>query len=119
MFQPLLKMLGWNAPPAPVPPRIRTRDPRNAPGDFYVEEGCCMTCGLAEAETPDLIASVYDVDYCYFKKQPTMPEELEQAVQAMFVSEVACHRYGGKDAGILRRLKAEGLEAQCDFPLAE
>lgn len=112
-------MLGQNTPPAPISPRTITRDPRNAPGDFYVEEGCCMTCGLAEAEAPALLASLKDVENCYFKKQPTTPEELEQAVQAMFVSEVACHRYGGKDRGILRRLKAEGLEAQCDFPLAE
>lgn len=95
------------------------RDPRNAPGDFYVEDGCCIDCGLAEAEAPALLASLKDVENCYFKKQPTTPEELEQAVQAMRVSDMGCHRYGGKDAAILRRLKAEGLEAQCDFPLAE
>jgi len=59
------------------------------------------------------------VQYCYFKKQPTTPEELEQAIQVMRASDVGCHRYGGKDAGILRRLQAEGLEDQCDFPLAD
>ncbi len=102
-----------------VPLRTIRRDPRNVPGDFYVEEGCCMDCGLAEAEAPDLLASLKDVENCYFKKQPATPEELEQAVQAMRVSDMGCHRYGGKEAGILRRLRAEGLEAQCDFPLAE
>ena len=99
MFQALLKMLGRNTLPAPVPmpPEVFTRHPLNVPGDFYVVDGECLTCGLAEAEAPDLLADCAEVGHCYYKKQPGTPEELEQAIHAVWVTEVACHCYGGTD----------------------
>ena len=117
MFQAILKMLSKNVPPAPMPPRDMPRHPLNVPGDFYVVDGECLTTGLAEGEAPDLVASCEEVSHCYYKKQPTTPEELEQAIMAVRVSCTDCHRYGGTDPAILRRLKALKLEAQCDHPL--
>lgn len=89
----------------------------NAPGDFYVENEMCLTCCLAEAEAPDLIGFHENPGHCYFKKQPTTPDEVDRAITALAVSDVAAHRYAGTNPAILHRMKALGCEDRCDHRL--
>jgi hypothetical protein len=92
----------------------------NAPGDFYVEDQACITCGAPEVEAPSLVCfSEGESTHCYFRKQPETMDEVEQAIRAMWASCVRALRYGGNDPGILRRLAELGLTEQCDHPLAE
>lgn len=91
------------------------RYPENSEGDFYVENGVCITCGAPEAEAPDLIEhSKKEYGHCYFKKQPETEDEIERAINAIAVSCVAGLRYGGTDENILRRIYEIGEGAQCD-----
>ncbi len=84
--------------------------PLNAPGDFYVEQGCCMSCGVPESTAPTLFA--WDGEsHCYVSKQPSSSAELEAMIDAMSSSEVNCIRYRGHDIGLLTRLTENG-EAQ-------
>src|SRR4051812_19830613 len=93
----------------------RKRVPANAPGDFYVEAGMCMRCCLPHHEAPELMNDP-SVEFweCYFRRQPETAEEVEHAVQALYVSELACLRYGGKDEKIIRRLHVLGVGHVCD-----
>lgn len=76
--------------------------PQNAPGPFLVEAGMCMTCGMPEMVAPDLIAGTYD-GHCYFKKQPTTPEQLERAIEAVRVSCCGAVMYVGDDPVVRHR----------------
>jgi hypothetical protein len=91
------------------------RDPRNAPGPFYVVKGDCITCGAPRAEAPGLIT--LGDGGCYFHKQPETPAEVNDAVRAMFVSCIEAYRYGGHDPTIRRRLAELGHSHLCDNPL--
>lgn len=71
----------------------RERYPLNVAGPFYVENGCCICCEAPLHEAPDLMAM--DNSHCFFKKQPSTPEELERAISAMHVSCVEALRYPG------------------------
>ena len=91
-------------------PRYR-REPTSAPGDFYVENGCCMACGVPQMVAPDLIGWTNDhAGACYWKKQPGTPEEMRQAFAIFDGQEAGCHRYAGHNAEIQLRV---GLE-NCD-----
>ena len=93
----------------------RKRVPENAPGDFYVEANMCMRCCLPHYEALELMNDpLVDFRECYFRRQPETAEELEHAIQALWVSELACLRYGGKDQSVLVRLHVRGLEHACD-----
>jgi hypothetical protein len=54
---------------------------------------------------------------CYFRRQPQTPEEIEQAIRAISISEVQALRYGGVDQAIIRRLHELGSADCCDHPL--
>ncbi len=75
--------------------------PSNAPGDFYVAEGHCITCLLPESEAPDLIGLHSDTEHggshCYFKKQPSGASEIHSAIEAVDVSCCGALRYSGTD----------------------
>lgn len=91
------------------------RAPHNAPGDFYVEAGLCMRCCLVHGEAPDLMNdSGQPFEECFFRRQPQTPQELEQVIRAMCVTEVCALRYGGTDQSILWQLRSRGLAARCD-----
>jgi hypothetical protein len=92
------------------------RNPRNAPGPFYVENGQCVSCGAPRFEAADLITMNDEVG-CYFHRQPETPAEIDAAIRAMFVSCVGSYRYGGKDPIVLRRLAEMGCGHLCDHPL--
>jgi len=87
----------------------------NSPGDFYVRDGVCISCGAPEAEAPDLIDhSKIKYAHCYFKKQPATDQEIERAINAMAVSCISGLRYGGTNEKILKRLYEIGEGDQCD-----
>ena len=91
-----------------------------AKGDFYVNVEECIVCGAPEHVAPEVIAMTQDADihqnHCFFKKQPSTPEEIERAVTAMDASCVEALRYRGRDPEVLRRLEALGLSRLCDHP---
>jgi hypothetical protein len=91
--------------------------PKNAPGPFYVEEGCCTACGVPFVEAPGLFA--YDGNnHCFVKRQPATKEELNRMLRAVWAAELQCIRYRGQDAEVLRRLAELGEPHLCDFPPA-
>lgn len=95
-----------------------TPHPKNVPGAFYVEHGCCTACGIPEAIAPDHL--VFDEDgQCYVKKQPSTAAETDRVIEAMWASEMQCIRYSGRDPAIFPRLGAMGRPELCDFPPAE
>ena len=83
--------------------------PQSAPGDFYVVNDECISCGAPHAVAPDLIgwATNVEYDHCIWKKQPGTPEELEQAFAAFDASEVGCYRYAGGDPKIIARIGSD------------
>jgi hypothetical protein len=93
--------------------------PKNAPGPFYVEKGCCICCEAPSHEAPDLIAHDEDGGHCYFKRQPETPEEVERAIRACRVSCVGAVRYSGDDPEILRRFRELGSIDSSDALAAE
>ena len=95
----------------------RKPHPKNAPGPFYVENGCCITCLAPHFEAPTLMGLDELEGHCFFQKQPESDQELYRAIRAVNVSEVQCLRYGGNDPDILRRLVEIGEANACDQPL--
>jgi hypothetical protein len=94
------------------------RNPLNAPGDFYVERGQCISCGAPEGEAPMLMA-FDEEEGCYFRRQPETEEEVQCAIMAISVSCVAPHRYAGTDSKIRLRLAAMQVADACDHPLEQ
>lgn len=91
------------------------REPMSAPGDFYVENHCCLSCGVPQAVAPDLIGwSDEGMTHCYWKKQPETPQEMRQAFAIFDGQELGCHRYAGADAEIQARVGREN----CDNPVS-
>jgi hypothetical protein len=90
--------------------------PMNAPGPFYVENQCCISCDAPYSEAPDLMAHDDGEGgyHCHFKKQPDTPEEVERAVMACVVSCVRAVRYAGDDPAILKRFRELFSEDSCD-----
>src|SRR3974390_2622707 len=97
------------------PVAAQPKDPRNAPGPFYVVKGECVSCGAPQAQAPGLVT--LGDDGCYFHKQPETPAEVNDALRAMFVSCIDACRYGGRDPAIRRRLAEVGDSHLCDNPL--
>lgn len=100
---------GPGVSPMPLAPH-----PNNAPGPFYVENDMCISCAAPEAEAPDLMGHVKEDYHCYFKKQPSTPEELNRAINAVAVSCCKAVRYGGTDPAILQRLAELCSVDSCD-----
>jgi hypothetical protein len=84
--------------------------PKNAPGSFYVTNGECVACGAPEAEAPDLMSFDKDDIHCYFKKQPSTPEELDRALKAVIVSCCDAVHYGGDDPAVIERMGRLGID---------
>lgn len=101
-----------------MPPRFE----KNAPGDFYIVDQCCITCGVMHDVAPDLLAwHNYEPDergyvqsHCYVARQPETPDEFAQMVEAMEVMDVNCLRYAGEDPELLQRIVGIGERDQCD-----
>jgi hypothetical protein len=90
-----------------------TPHPKSATGDFYVEKGQCLACGVPHVVAPDLVGWTDEKHlHCYWKKQPATPAELERAIRVLEAQELDCHRYAGTDPAILNRI----LSSLCDHP---
>src|SRR5438309_3239760 len=90
-----------------------TPHPKCVPGDFYVENGQCLACGVPHVVAPDLVGWTDEkFPHCFWKKQPGTPAEIERAIKVLEVQELECHRYAGTDPAILDRL----LSTSCDYP---
>jgi hypothetical protein len=110
------------------------RFPKNADGPFYTTGhqsretdaldspmvwcGDCLWCGAPEAEAPTLFAP-FDDTYTdtHFVRQPSTPEETEQAIMSARVCCVSAVRYGGRDREIISKLGND--PAVCDYIVAE
>ena len=91
-----------------------TPHPKSAPGDFYVEKGQCLACGVPHVVAPDLVGWTDEkVLHCFWKKQPRTPAELERAIAVLEAQELECHRYAGTDPAILNRV----MSTYCDYPM--
>jgi hypothetical protein len=78
---------------------------RNTAGDFYVEEGCCLGCGVPWHEAPDHFA--VDKVQCYVKRQPADEAEIRRVISAMHLQEMGCIRYKGRDQKIIAAIRAK------------
>jgi hypothetical protein len=76
----------------------------NAEGPFYVEDGECLSCMMPEYVAPELMGYDAERAHCYFKRQPSTPEELEHAIEAVASSDIEALRYAGEDPYVLERL---------------
>ncbi len=99
--------------------KIPKRDSLNAPGDFYVEDGVCMTCMAPHQEAPQCMGFDESRNHCFIRKQPSTDEEVDRAIRAVFSSCIGAIRYGGNDSKILRRLGEMGAWDRCDNTLPE
>jgi hypothetical protein len=89
--------------------------PSNAPGPFYVEDGCCNTCGVPYEIAPDLFGLTECGTHCFVQRQPASPEETDSMVRALWSAEASCLRYSGSDPALLRRLAEFGGAGECDI----
>lgn len=94
------------------------RFPGNVAGPFYTTgHACigesrfdgmmadCLQCEAPEHEAPDLLAKLDNGNLnTYFIRQPTSPDEIERACNALLVCCVWALRYGGRNREIIRRL---------------
>ncbi len=87
---------------------------KNVDGGFYVEDGCCTLCSVPWIVAPSLFTVDNQGRHCFVSKQPETLTELDQMVEVVHTSELACVRYRGTDNVILRRLQEFGVGAQCD-----
>jgi hypothetical protein len=91
-----------------------TPHPKSAPGDFYVEKGQCLECGVPRVVAPDLVGWTDEkLRHCFWKKQPETPAELDRAIAVLEAQELGCHRYAGTDPAILNRISF----SYCDYPM--
>jgi hypothetical protein len=102
----MIILVGWVITEGP---RTFKSHPQSAPGDFYVVNGECISCGAPHAVAPDLIGWAADSEYehCIWKKQPETQQEMEQAFDAFAASCISCYRYAGTDRGVMERIGFE------------
>lgn len=87
--------------------------PENVPGAFYVEDGCCTSCGMPTTVAPGLFSYAQD-GHCYVSKQPSDGKEVFQMIQAFEVQDIGCIRYKGSNRVVKIKLIALGEGDQCD-----
>ncbi len=90
---------------------------KNAPGPFYVVNGCCITCMTPHVQAPTLMGFDDVEKHCFVKQQPKTDDETYRAIRAVWSSEVQCLRYKGNDPEIMQRLVEIGEADACDVPL--
>ncbi len=85
----------------------------NAPGDFFVRDGCCMSCLVPVETAPHLLTYNQDLQHCYVHRQPATQAETTHMVAALRQSEVRCIYYKGSDEQVIKLLKSKGDAQQC------
>jgi ferredoxin len=92
----------------------RTCHPRSAPGDFYVQAECCMSCMVVFEVAPDLFGQDHETGECFVQRQPTTETEVDRMLEAVRSAEARCVRYAGSNAEVIQKLVARGEQRQCD-----
>jgi endonuclease/exonuclease/phosphatase (EEP) superfamily protein YafD len=93
----------------------KKRHPENAPGGFYVEDGCCTMCGVPQIFAPDLFSAIDDKsEHCFVLKQPETEEQLGRMVDVIKCADLKCIRYSGSNSAIQTRLRKAGEADVCD-----
>ena len=64
--------------------------PRNVPGEFYVENGCCTLCGVPWHIAPELFR--YDDTGCWVARQPANADERSKMLKVIDTQELDCIR---------------------------
>ncbi|MDT7533961.1 hypothetical protein OVY48_11055 [Sphingobium sp. SA2] len=110
----LRRRLTGQRPPGPsykpMPPH-----PANVPGSFYVENGCCLFCGVWEDVASDMMSWLGDdPGHCYISRQPQTDEEFGRMVEAMQINEVDCIRVRHCKSAWKDELIRQGLVDQID-----
>jgi hypothetical protein len=94
--------------------------PSNVPGDYFVEDGCCMMCEVPSRAAPDLFAVSLDptgCPHCFVKKQPETADEQDRMFLAIRRAEAGCIRYRGCERAVQERLVEAGEGTACvDLP---
>jgi hypothetical protein len=94
----------------------RTPHARNVPGPFYILDRCCTACMVLHSVAPAMTGFDEQEGHCFVRKQPATAGEFYQAIEAVWVGELGCLRYGGDDPEIVRRLVELGEGSACDRP---
>jgi 4Fe-4S single cluster domain of Ferredoxin I len=89
-------------------------NPRNVPGDFYVEDGCCTSCEVIFDIAPGHFEFDPGSGECFVARQPSTDEETTRMVDAVHSAELRCVRYRGQEPSTLQALVAMGERNQCD-----
>ena len=61
---------------------LTNRLPTNVPGSYYVDD-TCIDCDQCRASAPAFFARDDDTGYSYVYRQPTTPEEIVEAEEAL------------------------------------
>lgn len=85
----------------------------NVHGDFYVEDGCCTSCGMPSTVAPELFSYAPD-GHCFVSKQPSNAIEVRKMITAFEAQDIGCIRYKGTNRVIQIKLIASAEGDQCD-----
>ena len=91
----------------------RSAFPENVPGDFYVEDGCCLSCGMPTTVAPDLF-DYAEEGHCFVKFQPRTASDHMRMISAILVADTGCIRYKGQDRTVQSQLINAYEGDQCD-----
>ena len=92
------------------PEKTKERFPGNVEGPLFVANGECISCMAPEQAAPDLMGYDLGAKHCYFKKQPTMSEEVDRAVRAVLASRCGALYYSGNDPMVHQKFAEPGRE---------
>lgn len=79
-----------------------TPHPRDAPGDFHVEDDMCLGCHAPHDIAPELFGE-HD-HHCFVKRQPNGGAELSDMLRVIGSQCVGCVTYRGADRAIKQRI---------------
>jgi hypothetical protein len=65
-------------------------DPRNVPGEFYVEKDCCLQCGIPWHFAPDLFGADASNPGCWVARQPENAAERSRMLKVIEMQELGC-----------------------------
>ena len=79
------------------------KDPRNVPGEFYVEKDCCLQCGIPWQFAPELFGMDENNAGCWVKRQPSNAEERRAMFKVLEFQELDCIRSAETAPSMLKR----------------
>ncbi len=76
-----------------------------------MEEDLCLRCGAPENVAPQLIGTD-EKGNCYFKGQPSTPQEVDAAIRAVDANCCGGYHYCGDDPAIASRIPTEAWDGR-------